>query len=131
MWDDAEALFTEIINDLSTNSWDREQARERLIQIEKQRSRLEASTQSPEKMQQLNIGVQRAFAKEYMDRGETEKAIEAYEHIVQAMPEDMESRAQLATLYSQQNLHDKAIDVWKALLEMDPESSKYQDGLVE
>ena len=130
MWDDAEALFTEIINDLSTRSYDREQAQERLMQIEKQRSRLEATTQMTAKTQGMNIGVQRAFAKEYMDRGETEKAMEIYEQIVQAMPEDLESRGQLATLYSQQNLHDKAIETWKVLLETDPENTKYQDGLI-
>ena len=47
------------------------------------------------------------------------------------MPEDLESRAQLATLYTRQNKHDEAIDVWKALLEIDPENTKYQDGLVD
>ena len=130
MWDDAEVLFTDILNDLSTRSYDREQVQERLMQIEKRRGRLEATTQMTAKTQGLNIGVQRAFAKEYMDRGETEKAIEIYEQIMQAMPEDLESRAQLATLYSQQNLHDKAIETWKALLETDPENTKYQDGLI-
>ena len=130
MWDDAEALFTDIINDLSTRSYDRERAQERLMQIQKQRSRLKTTTELTEKTQEMDIGVQRAFAKEYMDRGETEQAIEIYEQIVKAMPEDLESRAQLATLYSRQNLHDKAIDTWKVLLETDPENTKYQDGLV-
>ena len=147
MWDDAETLFTDVINDLSTGSYDRERAQERLIQIEKQRSRLKTypktralniysgvefsgKTELTEKTQEMDIGVQRAFAKEYMDRGETEQAIEIYEQIVKAMPEDLESRAQLATLYSRQNLHDKAIDTWKVLLETDPENTKYQDGLV-
>jgi tetratricopeptide (TPR) repeat protein len=130
MWDEAEALFTEIINDLSTRPYDREQAQERLMQIEKQRSRLEATPQMTAKTQGMNVGVQRAFAREYMDRGETEKAIEIYEQIVQAMPEDLESRAQLATLYSQQNLHDKAIETWKVLLKTDSENTKYQDGLI-
>ena len=130
MWDDAEALFTEIINDLSTRSYDRDQVQERLMQIAKQRSRLQTTPQLTEKTQGMNVGVQRAFAKEYMDRGETEAAIEIYEQIVQAVPEDLESRAQLATLYSQQNLHDKAIETWNGLLETDPENTKYQDGLI-
>ena len=130
MWDDAEALFTEIINDLSTRSYDREQAQERLMQIEKQRSRLKTTPQLTEKTQGMNIGVQRAFAKEYMDRGETKQAMEIYEQIVKAVPEDLESRAQLATLYSQQNLHDRAIGTWETLLETDPENAKYQDGLI-
>ena len=130
MWDDAEVIFTDILNDLSTRSYDREQVQERLIQIEKQRSRLAATTQMTAKTQGMNIGVQRAFAREYMDRGETEKAIEIYEQIVQAMPEDLESRAQLATLYSRQNLHDQAIGMWNALLETDPENTTYQDGLI-
>ena len=130
MWDDAEALFTEIINDLSTRSYDRERAQERLMQIEKQRSRLETTTQLTEKTQAMNVGVQRAFAKEYMDRGEIKQAIEIYEQIVKAVPEDLESRAQLATLYSRQNQHEKAIETWKVLLETDPENTKYQDGLI-
>ena len=130
MWDDAEALFTGIINDISTRSYDREQAQERLMQIEKQRSRLKTTTQLTEKTQGMNVGVQRAFAKEYMDRGEISQAMEIYEQIVKAVPEDLESRAQLASLYSQQNLHDKAIGTWTALLETDPENTKYQDGLI-
>ena len=130
MWDDAEALFTEIINDISKRSYDRERAQERLMQIEKQRSRLETTTQLTEKTQGLNVGVQRAFAKEYMDRGEIRQALEIYEQIVKAVPEDLESRAQLATLYSQQNLHDSAIGTWEILLETDPENAKYQDGLI-
>ena len=130
MWDDAEALFTEIINDLSTRSYDREQAQDRLMQIQKQRSRLKTTTQMTEKTQEMNVGVQRAFAKEYMDRGEIKQAMEIYEQIVKAVPEDLESSAQLATLYSQQNLHDKAIGMWQALLETDPENTKYQDGLI-
>ena len=130
MWDDAEALFTEIINDISTRSYDREQAQERLIQIEKQRSRLKTTTQLTEKTQGMNVGVQRAFAKEYMDRGEIKQAMEIYEQIVKVVPEDLESRARLASLYSQQNLHDKAIGTWETLLETDPENAKYQDGLV-
>ena len=130
MWDDAEALFTEIINDISTRSYDREQAQERLMQIEKQRSHLKTAPQLTEKTQGMNIGVQRAFAKEYMDRGETKQAMEIYEQIVKAVPEDLESRAQLATLYSQQNLHDRAIGTWETLLETDPENAKYQDGLI-
>ena len=93
MWDDAEALFTAIINDLSTRSYDREQAQERLMQIEKQRSRLKTTAQLTEKTQMMNVGVQRAFAKEYMDRGDIEQAMEIYERIVKAMPEDLESRA--------------------------------------
>ena len=130
MWDDAEALFTEIINDLSTRSYDREQAQDRLMQIEKQRSRLKTTTQLTEKTQGMNVGVQRAFAKEYMDRGEAKQAMEIYEQIVKAVPEDLESRAQLASLYSQQNLHDRAIGTWETLLETDPENAKYQDGLI-
>ena len=47
------------------------------------------------------------------------------------MPEDLESRAQLAKLYSRRNQHDKAIGIWEALLEADPENTKYQDGLVD
>ena len=130
MWDDAEAFFTEIINDLTVQAYDREQAQDQLMTIQQRRLGLETTTQLTQKIQKMDIGTQRALAKEYMRRGETKRAMEIYEYIAKAIPEDLESRAQLATLYSRQNDYDRATDTWKALLEADPENTKYQDGLV-
>ena len=48
MWDDAEAIYTEIINDLAASAWDREYAQERFMQIKQQRGDLN-STQLVEK----------------------------------------------------------------------------------
>ena len=69
----------------------------------------------------MNIGMQRALAQDHMRRNEIEKAAEIFKQIIEAMPEDFESRAQLAQIYSRQNKHNEAIAAWKALLEADPE----------
>ena len=130
MWDDAEGIYTGIVNDLSVQSYDREQAQQQLMTIKQRRGDFSNATSLTEKTQAMNIGTQRALAKEYMQRGETKQAIEIYEQVVKAMPEDLESRAELATLYSRRNRHDKATDIWNALLETDPGNTKYQDGFV-
>ena len=130
MWDDAEVLYTEIINDLSAQQWSREQAQQQLMQIKQRRDGLGATTRLTEKTQKFNIGTQRSLAGQYLQRNQLKKAAEIYNQIVNVMPEDLESRAQLATIYSRQSRHDEAIDTWKVLLEADPENTKYQDGLV-
>ena len=130
MWDDAEALFTEIINDFSAQRWNREQAQQQLMEIKRRRDGLAGTTRLTEKIQEMNLGTQRALAQQYMQRNQLTEAVEIYEQIATVMPEDLESRAQLATIYSHQNKHDKAIDTWKALLEANPENTKYQDGFV-
>ncbi len=130
MWDDAEAVYTEIVNDLSAQSYERDRAQQQLMTIKQRRGDLSNATQLTEQTQEMNIGTQRALAEAYTQRGETKQAIEIYEQVVQAMPEDLESRAQLATLYSRRNQHDTATSIWKALLETDPGNTKYQDGFV-
>ena len=70
------------------------------------------------------------MAQEYVKQNQIEEAIEIYERIVKAVPEDLESQAQLATLYSRINQHEKAAQTWSQLLETDPENIKYQDKLV-
>ena len=130
MWDDAETVYTEIVNDLSVQSYDREQAQRQLMTVKQRRGDFSNATSLTEKTQEMNIGTQRALAQEYMQQGETKQAIEIYEQVIKAMPEDLESRAELATLYSQRNQHDTAIDIWKTLLETDPGNTKYQDGFV-
>ena len=131
MWDDAEALLTEIINDFSTQRWTRDQAQRQLMQIKQRRDGLTKTTKQPEKTEKFNVGVQRTLAQQYVQRNEIKKAVEIYEQLADVMPDDLESRAQLAQLYSLQNEHEEAIDTWVALLEVDPENTKYQDGLVD
>ena len=131
MWDDAEALFTEIINDFSTQQWTREQAQRQLMQIKQQRDGMAKTTRTPEKTEKFDVGMQRTLAQQYVQQNEVKKAVDIYEKLAEVMPEDLESRAQLANLYSRQNKHDKAVDTWKALLDEDPENTKYQDGLVD
>ncbi|MDE0635289.1 MAG: tetratricopeptide repeat protein [Candidatus Poribacteria bacterium] len=71
-----------------------------------------------------------AAAQKFVELGEIDKAIEIYERIVKGTPEDLESRAQLATLYTRTNQHEKAAQTYSKLLEADPENIKYQDALV-
>ena len=69
-------------------------------------------------------------AQEYVKQNQIEKATELYERIVKGAPEDVESRAQLVTLYTRTKQYEKAAQTWEKLLEADPENTKYQDGLV-
>ena len=131
MWDDAEALFTEIINDFSTQQWTREQAQRQLMQIKRRRDGLARTTRTPEETEKFDVGMQRTLAQQYVQQNEVKKAVEIYEKLAEVMPEDLESRAQLANLYSRQKKHDAAVETWKALLDIDPENTKYQDGLVD
>ena len=131
MWDDAEVLLTEVINDPSVQKYYLERAQEQLMTIKQRRDGLSETPESTAKTEGINIGMQRSMAQQYMRRNQIEKAIEIYEQIAKVMPEDLESRSQLATLYSRQNQHDKAIDAWKALLEADPENTRYQDGFID
>ncbi len=127
MWDDAEAMYTEVLNDLSAQQYHREQVQERLMEIQQRRGGL--STTTP-KIEQMNIGIQRAMAQQYMQRNELEKAAELFKGLIETMPEDFGSRAQLAQIYSRQNKHDAALVQWEILLTADPENTQYQDGLV-
>lgn len=130
MWDDAAALYTEISNNLSANRSSREQAQRQLMMIKQMQRGLTATTRSSQKTENMDIGAQKALAEQHLHRGEHNKAIQIFERIVKQMPEDFESRSELASLYSRQKLHDKALETWNALLKADPENSKYQDGLI-
>lgn len=70
-------------------------------------------------------------AQEFVKLNQFEEAIEIYERIVIAAPEDLESRAQLATLYSATDQHEKASEIYRKLLETDTENTKYLDALVD
>ena len=69
-------------------------------------------------------------AEEFVKKNQIEEAIEIYERIVIAVPEDFESREQLATLYARTNQQEKAAQTWRKLLEAAPENTKYQDALI-
>ena len=69
-------------------------------------------------------------AQEFVKENKIEEAIEIYERIVIAIPEDHDSRTQLASLYIRTNQHEKAAQVYSQLLEAKPENIKYQDQLV-
>lgn len=69
-------------------------------------------------------------AQEFVKQDQIAEAIELYERIVIAAPGDVESRGQLATLYTRTNQHEKAAQTYTELLEDDPENIKYQDQLV-
>ena len=131
MWDDAEAMYTEVLNDLSVDRYHREQAQERLTEIKRRKSGVRTTTRLTEKAQEMNIVMQRALAEQYMHREQFSKAVELYKQIIATMPEDLESRAAVAGIYSRQGKHEAAITEWKALREIDPENTKYQDGLVD
>ena len=131
MWDDAEAMYTEVLNDLSVDQYHREQAQERLMEIKRRKSGVRTTTRLTEKAQEMNIVMQRASAEQYMQRHQFSKASELYKQIVAVMPEDLESRAALAEIYSRQDKHEAAITEWKVLRKVDPENTKYQDGLVD
>ena len=130
MWDDAEAMYTEVVNDLSAQQVFRQQAQERLMEIKRRKSGLGTTTRLGEKAGKMKVGIQRALAKQYTQRDQLSKAATLYKQIIAAVPEDLESRAELARIYSRQNKHEAAITEWDTLLEADPENTKYQDGLV-
>ena len=131
MWKEAEAMYTEVLNDLSVDRYNREQAQERLVEIERRKSGVRTTTRLTERAQEMNIVMQRTLAEQYMQRHQFSKASELYKQIIAVMPEDLESRAALAEIYSRQDKHETAITEWQALREIDPENTKYQDGLVD
>ena len=69
------------------------------------------------------------MAQEHVKKNQIEEAIEIYERIVIAAPDDLESRVQLATLYTRTKKHKKAAQTYSKLLEDAPENIKYQDEL--
>ena len=69
-------------------------------------------------------------AQELVKENKIEEAIEIYVRIVNAIPEDHESRTQLASLYTRTDQHEKAAQIYSELLEAEPENIKYQDQLV-
>ena len=130
MWDEAEPLLTELASDLSVSSYYRRQAEEQLVAIKKRRDNISSTTQLKDKIKTMDIETLRTLAKNFVQRGDTQQAVLIYMHLEKVIPEDFESRAQLATLYTTQNQHDNAVATWEALLAEDPGNTKFQDGLV-
>ncbi len=130
MWDEAEPLFIEIANDLSVQSHYRRQAEEQLVAIRKRRENFSNTTQLKDKINNMDIGSLQTLAKDFARRGDRQKAVLIYKHLEKVMPEDFESRAQLATIYTTQNQYDNAVNTWEALLAEDPGNTKFQGGLV-
>lgn len=69
-------------------------------------------------------------AEQHVENNQLLQAIEIYERIMKAAPDDTESQLQLATLYSRTNQHEKAIETYSKLLESEPKNSTYQDALL-
>ena len=130
MWDEAELILTEIINNQSVQSHFRREAEEHLVAIKKRQHDLSKTTQLKDKIMEMDIGSLRSLAKDYGRRGDKQNALLIYTHLERIIPEDFESRAQLATLYTTQNQHEKAVETWETLLAEDPKNTKFQDGLV-
>ena len=130
LWDEAEILLTEVLNDLSGQQYYKERAQEQLATIRVRRDGVAGTNATDQKNQSFNIHAQRTMAQQHMRRNRYPEAIAAYEQIAKVMPEDLESRSQLATLYTRQKQHDKSIETWKALIKVDPENTKFKDGIV-
>ena len=71
-----------------------------------------------------------AVAQKLVELGKIAEAIEIYERIVIAAPDDLESRAQLAMLYAATDQHEKASETYRKMLETDTENTQYLDALV-
>lgn len=131
MWDEAKAIYTELMNDPAADRYFRDHARRQLVEIEKRISGLSVTTRFEEKTSEMNIGVKRSLAQQYMQRNELDRAKKLLMQIIKEVPEDYESQRMLAQIYSRQGEHDKAIAQWKSLLKVDPENTQYQDGLID
>ena len=128
LYDEAEVLLIEVINDFSAQSYYRERAQEQLATIRVRRGDTDNGLKNT--MDDMNLALLRTKAQEEKGRGNYYEAIRIYDQIVKKAPEDLASRAELASLYTLQNEQDKAIEMWEALLKVDPANTKYQDGLV-
>ena len=128
MWNDALNLYSEIINNIDSSYWERSEAQEKYLQIKQRRGDLSVIT--GEEIKQLPISLQQAYADEYENMGQVNKAIQIYKRIIKTTPEDYASQEQLAHLYTRIGQHDKSHHLWTKLLETDPENTIYQDGLI-
>ena len=70
------------------------------------------------------------MAQELVKKNQIEEAIQIYERIVIAAPDDKKSRSELAKLYTRIDQHEKAAQTWNQLLEAEPDTINYKDELV-
>ena len=128
MWDDAERVYTGILNDPTTSHRYREEAPKRLKEIQTRKNESKTEVQPEEKM---NPSVLRVLARSYREQNQTAKAMHLYEQLARIMPEDYQSRSQLAEIYSIQGMHHAAIMKWHALTDADPQNTAFQAGLLD
>ena len=132
LFDEAEVLLVEVINDLNAQSYYRERAQEQLATLRLNRGdNVDTDNEMKDPMDDMNLALLRTQAQEQKRRRNNYDAIKIYEQIIKKAPDDLASRAELAVLYTLQNEPDKAIEMWEALLKIDPANTKYQDGLVD
>jgi tetratricopeptide (TPR) repeat protein len=130
MWAEAKATYTQILKNPFSYRYNRQQEERNLIQMGSRMSESKTDVAPTPKLGQIGLGMRRAWANHYKDRGKTNEAIELFEQIAERMPEDLESRAQLAEVYTRQKKYDKAFAEWRGLLKADPENTKFQGGFV-
>lgn len=130
MWDDAETMYMQVLQDLSADQFFRQQARQQLIEIKQRKTGVTSTKPGSETIEEMDPRMLRALGEQHMQRNEHDKAARRFKQLAEIMPEDLESRARLAEIYSRQDQHDAALSEWQALLKVDPDNTKYQDGLV-
>ena len=129
MWDEALKLNSEIMNSLEASYWERNRAQEKYIEIKQKRGDLD--TDLEKKIRSMSLEMQRAYAQQFEYEDQFDNAIQIYNHIISTVPEDYESLANLARLYTLIGQHDKSHQIWVRLLTIDPDNTNFQDGIVE
>ena len=69
------------------------------------------------------------MAEDFEEKNKIDDAIEIYERIINADPENLKFRTKLAALYTRKAQHENAAEIWNNLLDMDPDNADYQDAL--
>ena len=119
---------------LTTDKGPQNRIAQSLIHIYRREGRLEdilkKAKEGDTSNSDINIEMQKVLAKEYMEAGEIEKAIEISKQIITGNPEDYEFRVAFANFCTRQRLYDEAIAVLKALIESAPKNTEYLYMLV-
>ena len=71
------------------------------------------------------------MAEDLEKQNKNNEAIDIYERIMKAFPDNQDSYTKLASLYTRTNQHEKASNIWDKLLEIDPDNTYYQDSLIQ
>ena len=114
--------------------WYRNKIAEVLVHIYRKQGKLEEVLKKAEEADtpdsEINIELLKVLAKEYMETGEIEKAVEISKQVIARNPEDHKFRVAFANFYTKQRRHDEAIVILEALIEDTPNSERYRDQLV-